>query len=44
MTTGLGSVNITNLVNQWSSVTFTGTTTTLALTPSPTTITPTGPP
>ena len=39
MTTGLGSVNITNLVDQWSSVTFTGTTTTLALTPSPTTIT-----
>jgi subtilase family serine protease len=39
MTTGLGSVNITNLVNQWSSVTFNATTTTLALTPSPTTIT-----
>ena len=38
-TTGLGSVNITNLVNQWSSVTFNATTTTLALTPSPTTIT-----
>ena len=32
MATGLGSVNITNLVDQWSSVTFTGTTTTLALT------------
>jgi hypothetical protein len=39
MTTGLGSVNITNLVNQWSSVTFNATTTTLALTPTPTTIT-----
>ena len=37
MTTGLGSVNITNLVNQWSSVTFNATTTTLVL--SPTTIT-----
>jgi subtilase family serine protease len=39
LTTGLGSVNITNLVNQWSSVTFNATTTTLALTPTPTTIT-----
>jgi len=39
LTTGLGSVNITNLINQWSSVTFNATTTTLALTPSPTTIT-----
>ncbi len=34
MATGLGSVNITNLVNQWSSVTFTATTTTLTLTPA----------
>jgi hypothetical protein len=33
MTTGLGSVNVTNLVNQWSSVTFNPTTTTLTLTP-----------
>ena len=39
LTTGLGSVNITNLVNLWSSVTFNATTTTLALTPTPTTIT-----
>ncbi len=29
--TGLGSVNVTNLVNQWSSVTYTPTTTTLSL-------------
>ncbi len=33
MATGLGSVNITNLVNQWSSVTFNPTTTTLTLNP-----------
>jgi hypothetical protein len=37
LATGLGSVNITNLVNKWSTVTFTPTTTTLTL--SPTTIT-----
>jgi hypothetical protein len=33
LATGLGSVNITNLVNQWSSVTFNATTTTLAIDP-----------
>jgi hypothetical protein len=33
MATGLGSVNITNLVNQWNSVTFSPTTTNLTLTP-----------
>ncbi len=33
MTTGLGSVNITNLINEWNSVTFNPTTTTLGLTP-----------
>ncbi len=33
MASGLGSVNITNLVNQWNSITFNPTTTTLALTP-----------
>src|SRR6202035_4264855 len=32
--TGLGSVNITNLINQWSSVTFSPTTTTLSLLPT----------
>jgi subtilase family serine protease len=32
-TTGLGSVNVTNLVNEWDSVTFTPTTTALALSP-----------
>ena len=32
--TGLGSVNITNLVNQWSSVTFAPSVTTLTLTPT----------
>ena len=37
LATGLGSVNASNLVNHWSSVTFTPTTTTLSL--SPTTIT-----
>lgn len=31
--TGLGSVNITNLLSQWNSVTFNPTTTTLGLTP-----------
>lgn len=30
LATGLGSVNVTNLVNQWNTVTFTATTTTLA--------------
>ncbi len=34
LATGLGSVNISNLVNQWSTVTFTATTTTLSLQPS----------
>jgi Pro-kumamolisin, activation domain/Bacterial Ig-like domain (group 3) len=33
MATGLGSVNITNLVNQWNTVTFSPTTTTLTLSP-----------
>jgi len=33
LATGLGSVNITNLVNQWNSITFNPTTTTLALNP-----------
>jgi hypothetical protein len=33
-TTGLGSVNITNLVNQWSSVTFAPSVTTLSVNPS----------
>jgi hypothetical protein len=32
-TTGLGSVNITNLLNQWNTVTFNPTNTTLALAP-----------
>ncbi len=31
LATGLGSVNVTNLVNQWSSVTYTPTTTTLSV-------------
>jgi len=35
LATGLGSVNVTNLVNQWSSVSFTPTTTTLSLSTSP---------
>src|SRR2546427_3845571 len=34
MATGLGSVNAANLVNNWSSVTFAPTTTTLALSPA----------
>lgn len=34
MATGLGSVNVANLVNQWSTVTFNPTTTTLALIPT----------
>ena len=37
LATGLGSVNVQNLVNQWGSIAFTATTTTLAL--SPTTLT-----
>ena len=32
--TGLGSVNITNLINQWNTVTFNPTTTTLTFTPA----------
>jgi hypothetical protein len=35
LATGLGSVNVTNLVNQWSSVSFAATTTTLALSTTP---------
>jgi hypothetical protein len=34
LASGLGSVNVTNLVNQWNSITFTPTTTTLALGPT----------
>ncbi len=34
LATGLGSVNVTNLVNQWNSVTFLPTATTLSLTPT----------
>lgn len=34
MTTGLGSVNVANLVNQWSTVTFNPTTSTLGLNPT----------
>jgi hypothetical protein len=33
LATGLGTVNVANLVNNWSSVTFTATTTTLGITP-----------
>jgi len=32
--TGLGSVNVTNLINQWSSVTFSPTTTTFSISPT----------
>lgn len=32
--TGLGSVNVTNLINQWSTVTFSPTTTTFSITPT----------
>ena len=39
LSTGLGTANVNNLVNQWETVTFTATKTTLALTPSPTTVT-----
>ncbi len=34
LATGLGSVNVANLINRWSSVAFTATTTTLALSPA----------
>src|SRR6185312_15527206 len=34
LATGLGSVNVTNLLNQWNSVAFTPTTSTLVLTPA----------
>ncbi len=34
LATGLGSVNVQNLVNQWGSIAFTGTNTTLALSPT----------
>jgi hypothetical protein len=34
LATGLGSVNITNLINQWNTVTFNPTTTTLSLQPT----------
>ncbi len=34
LATGLGSVDVANLVNQWNSVTFNATTTTLALSPT----------
>ena len=37
MATGLGSVNVANLVNKWASVSFTPSTTTLALSTSPAT-------
>src|SRR5215469_9795999 len=33
LATGLGSVNVANLVNKWSSITFNATTTTLSLSP-----------
>jgi hypothetical protein len=34
LATGLGSINVTNLVNKWSSVAFTATTSTLVLSPT----------
>jgi hypothetical protein len=34
LATGLGSINVTNLVNKWSSVAFTATTSTLLLSPA----------
>ena len=34
LATGLGSVNVTNLINQWSTVTFTPTTTTFSISPT----------
>jgi len=39
LTTGLGSVNASNLANNWSTVTYNSTSTTLSLLPSPTNIT-----
>ncbi|MGO4212619.1 Ig-like domain repeat protein, partial [Terriglobus sp. YAF25] len=39
LTTGLGSVNAANLANNWSSVSYNSTSTTLSLSPSPTNIT-----
>jgi hypothetical protein len=34
LATGLGSVNVTNLINQWSTVTFSPTTTTFSISPT----------
>lgn len=34
LATGLGSVNVTNLINQWNTVTFSPTTTTFSISPS----------
>ncbi len=34
LATGLGSVNVTNLINQWSSVTFNATSTSLSISPT----------
>ena len=34
LATGLGSVNVTNLINQWNTVTFSPTTTTLSVSPT----------
>jgi hypothetical protein len=34
LATGLGSVNVTNLINQWSSVTFNATSTTFSISPT----------
>ena len=39
LATGLGSVNVANLLTNWASVSFSPTTTTLTLAPTPTTIT-----
>jgi hypothetical protein len=39
LTTGLGSVNISNLVTNWSAANFNATSTMLAFTPNPTTVT-----
>lgn len=39
LATGLGSVNISNLIKNWTSATFNSTSATLAMTPNPTTIT-----
>ena len=38
LATGLGSVQVNNLVNSWASVTFATSSTTLTLTPTPTTV------